>query len=101
MANPDELKLFENDSLHNLASHVTPNEKLNDDVVEILKDIGTEFMHQVLNTACKLAKHRSSDLPADDKDLDRLTVKDLNAAVMMLYGSHIDPNETLTDITRS
>ena len=79
---------------------VAPNDVLEERVNKVLRTIGADFVDLVMDTACKLAKHRSSEQEQSSKDKDRLMEKDIQKAVQFLFEKRfVQPADVLQDIT--
>lgn len=57
-----EPRVLEKKRLQELVREVDPMEQLEDDVEEALIQIADDFIDNVINSACELAKHRKSDI---------------------------------------
>ena len=56
-----DIVLITDGAINDLARRLTTKEVIDPNVIKILQDSGDLFLDNVLNYACKLAKHRKSD----------------------------------------
>lgn len=49
-----------NERIQDLVNEIDPNQELDEDVEEVLLEIADEFIENVVNSACVIAKHRKS-----------------------------------------
>ncbi|ORX75761.1 hypothetical protein BCR32DRAFT_237117 [Anaeromyces robustus] len=64
----DDTVLLTKRRIQELVSRIDPNERLDNDVEELIMEITQQFVKEVTEFSCKLAKHRKSDL-LEAKDL--------------------------------
>ena len=75
------------------------NEVPDEKVKWALIELGEDFVEEVLNCACKLAKNWNTYVGLDDeKQRDWLIEEDINTAVMLLYGTPTEPYQTFGDL---
>lgn len=64
----DDTVLLSKRKIQELVSRIDPNERLDNDVEELIMEITQKFVKDVTEFSCKIAKHRKSDL-LETKDL--------------------------------
>jgi len=64
----DDTVLLSKRKIQELVSRIDPNERLDNDVEELIMEITQKFVKDVTDFSCKIAKHRKSDL-LETKDL--------------------------------
>ncbi|KAL6605297.1 transcription initiation factor TFIID subunit A-domain-containing protein [Neocallimastix sp. 'constans'] len=64
----DDTVLLSKRKIQELVSRIDPNERLDNDVEELIMEITQQFVKEVTEFSCKLAKHRKSNL-LETKDL--------------------------------
>uniref|UniRef100_A0A8C5QUH3 Transcription initiation factor TFIID subunit 12 n=1 Tax=Leptobrachium leishanense TaxID=445787 RepID=A0A8C5QUH3_9ANUR len=60
-ASPDANQVLSKKKLHELVREIEPNERLDEDVEEMLLQIADDFIESVVLAACQLARHRRSN----------------------------------------
>uniref|UniRef100_A0A6G1SBA2 Transcription initiation factor TFIID subunit 12 n=1 Tax=Aceria tosichella TaxID=561515 RepID=A0A6G1SBA2_9ACAR len=61
MSEPSIPPPIEPKRLQDLVNEVDPDEQLDEDVEEVLLNIGEDFIDAVVSSACEIAKHRNSN----------------------------------------
>jgi len=82
---PDDNEIISKRKLHELVAQLSPNEKLDTEVEEVLIEFIEDFIEQVTSSACNLAKHRNSNV-LEVKDLVCLLERNWNIKIPG-YGS--------------
>ncbi|PVV03816.1 hypothetical protein BB560_001702 [Smittium megazygosporum] len=73
-------KLVSKKQIQELVAEISPNERIEPDVENLLCDIADEFVESVVDFACKLAKHRKSNT-LEAKDIQLHLEKNWNIRV--------------------
>ena len=57
-----KFQIIDKRALKDLVKEVDPSEQLDEDVEELLLQVADDFIENVINNSCQLAKHRKSNI---------------------------------------
>ncbi|XP_065313742.1 transcription initiation factor TFIID subunit 12-like isoform X2 [Gordionus sp. m RMFG-2023] len=77
---PFQIKILSKQKLQDLIKLVDPNEQLDDEVEDMLKQLSDEFIEDIISNSCILAKHRKSTI-LEVRDVQLYLEKNWNISI--------------------